>query len=149
MFEKCEKLTDGCTEQHYDFHHFILNRTTGYNSTPLFPYSSEPTKATPQHLLASSNNTPEPTTTQPTQDSQPYLTTASTRQAALEARIPDSELEGYTSDPSLTKVVDRRWYERNKHIYPASLWEEFDPEKDYAAGAPRKDGLGNSYFFSR
>lgn len=62
--------------------------------------------------------------------------------------MPDTELEGYNDDPSLTKVVDRRWYERNKHIYPASLWEDFDPARDYSQG-PRKDGMGNAMFFSR
>mmetsp|Transcript_22056 Transcript_22056/g.55354 ORF Transcript_22056/g.55354 Transcript_22056/m.55354 type:complete len:282 (+) Transcript_22056:60-905(+) len=25
------------------------------------------------------------------------------------------------------KVVERRWYEKNKHIFPASRWEVFDP----------------------
>jgi len=25
------------------------------------------------------------------------------------------------------KVVERRWYERNKHIFPASRWEIYDP----------------------
>jgi len=29
------------------------------------------------------------------------------------------------------KVVERRWYERNKHIFPASRWEVFDPNKTY------------------
>eukprot|EP00761_Pharyngomonas_kirbyi_P014319 gb/GECH01014349.1/.p1 GENE.gb/GECH01014349.1/~~gb/GECH01014349.1/.p1 ORF type:complete len:321 (+),score=120.23 gb/GECH01014349.1/:1-963(+) len=29
------------------------------------------------------------------------------------------------------KVVERRWYERNKHIFPASRWEVYDPTKDY------------------
>ncbi|KAI9472193.1 MAG: FAM50A protein [Benjaminiella poitrasii] len=27
------------------------------------------------------------------------------------------------------KVVERAWYERNKHIFPASRWEIFDPAK--------------------
>ena len=27
------------------------------------------------------------------------------------------------------KVVDRHWYDRNKHIFPASRWEVYDPEK--------------------
>ena len=31
------------------------------------------------------------------------------------------------------KVVDRRWYARNKHIFPASRWEKFDPEKHFGA----------------
>ena len=29
------------------------------------------------------------------------------------------------------KVVLRSWYDRNKHIFPASRWEPFDPTKDY------------------
>jgi len=29
------------------------------------------------------------------------------------------------------KVVERGWYNRSKHIFPASRWEVFDPEKNY------------------
>ncbi|KAL1460701.1 hypothetical protein WDU94_012655 [Cyamophila willieti] len=29
------------------------------------------------------------------------------------------------------KVVLRNWYERNKHIFPASRWEPYDPTKVY------------------
>jgi len=29
------------------------------------------------------------------------------------------------------KVVERSWYSRNKHIFPASRWELYDPEKTY------------------
>eukprot|EP00041_Stephanoeca_diplocostata_P010231 m.162681 g.162681 ORF g.162681 m.162681 type:complete len:331 (+) comp18077_c0_seq1:232-1224(+) len=29
------------------------------------------------------------------------------------------------------KVVLRSWYERNKHIFPASRWETYDPEKKW------------------
>ncbi|KAJ7905729.1 XAP5, circadian clock regulator-domain-containing protein [Mycena olivaceomarginata] len=29
------------------------------------------------------------------------------------------------------KVVERSYYTRNKHIFPASRWEVFDPEKNY------------------
>ncbi|XP_020831273.1 protein FAM50A isoform X3 [Phascolarctos cinereus] len=29
------------------------------------------------------------------------------------------------------KVVLRRWYEKNKHIFPASRWEPYDPEKKW------------------
>ncbi|KAI8391480.1 FAM50A protein [Radiomyces spectabilis] len=29
------------------------------------------------------------------------------------------------------KVVERAWYERNKHIFPASRWEVLDIKKDY------------------
>merc|ERR1712185_731738 len=28
------------------------------------------------------------------------------------------------------KIVDRKWYERNKHIFPASRWEMWSKNKD-------------------
>ncbi|KAI8093382.1 FAM50A protein [Halteromyces radiatus] len=31
------------------------------------------------------------------------------------------------------KVVERSWYERNKHIFPASRWETYEHSKDYGA----------------
>lgn len=31
-----------------------------------------------------------------------------------------------------TKVVSRLWFERNKHVFPATLWKEFDPTVDYS-----------------
>ena len=31
------------------------------------------------------------------------------------------------------KITMRSWYEKNKHIFPASRWEVFDPTKDYGA----------------
>lgn len=31
------------------------------------------------------------------------------------------------------KVVERNWYNRNKHIFPASRWEVFELGKDYGA----------------
>jgi protein FAM50 len=37
------------------------------------------------------------------------------------------------------KVVDRRWYERNKHLFPASRWEPFDLE-----GALKTAGVAHS-----
>jgi protein FAM50 len=63
------------------------------------------------------------------------------------SNIRNEELEGYNDDASLTKVVDRRWYEKNKHVFPASVWEDFDVTKDYSKGI-RKDASGNSFFFS-
>lgn len=63
------------------------------------------------------------------------------------ATIPDADLEGFDRDPTLLKVVDRRWYEKNKHIYPMSVWEDFDPAKDYSDGG-KKDREGNAFFFS-
>lgn len=129
--------------QHYEFHYFMVNRTVGYKG-PLFPISSSPTEATPKHLL------PNSTVTGPLAEMPVGLETAAERAArvAAMATIDESELEGHGDDPSLTKVVDRRWYERNKHVFPASSWEEFDPAKDYAT-AVRKDALGNAMFFAR
>ncbi|XP_073973982.1 protein FAM50 homolog [Rhodnius prolixus] len=34
-------------------------------------------------------------------------------------------------DSHAGKVLLRSWYERNKHIFPASRWEPFDPTKSY------------------
>mmetsp|Transcript_26893 Transcript_26893/g.42174 ORF Transcript_26893/g.42174 Transcript_26893/m.42174 type:complete len:373 (-) Transcript_26893:57-1175(-) len=41
----------------------------------------------------------------------------------------DSRVEKDESHPG--KVVERRWYDRNKHIFPASRWEVYDPAKEY------------------
>ena len=41
----------------------------------------------------------------------------------------DRRVEKEDSHPG--KVVERRWYERNKHIFPASRWEIWDPAKTY------------------
>jgi protein FAM50 len=41
----------------------------------------------------------------------------------------DTRVEKDESHPG--KVVERRWYERNKHIFPASRWEVYDPAKNY------------------
>jgi len=54
--------------------------------------------------------------------------------------------QGGKEDPTMTKVVDRRWYERNKHIFPASIWTDFDPNTDYK-GLVRRDLGGNAFFF--
>ncbi|KAK3290549.1 XAP5, circadian clock regulator-domain-containing protein [Chaetomium fimeti] len=108
--------------QHYEFYFFIINKTMGTNNKPLFDYSTE---ATP---------------TQPT---------AAGPSAAGISRAPGiSELEGVSDDPTITKVVDRRWYQRNKHIYPANVWQTFDPEKDYSKDI-RRDPGGNAFFFSK
>ncbi|EME78910.1 uncharacterized protein MYCFIDRAFT_157600 [Pseudocercospora fijiensis CIRAD86] len=131
---------------HYDFHYFLLNKTHGYHGQ-LFAFSADPTPATPAHLLHkfSEESTPVP------EDEPSHLQTAAQRklQAAQHSGPPDSELEGFGDDPNDTKVVDRRWYERSKHIYPMSSWQEFDAEKEeeYKKGV-RKDGNGNAMFFS-
>jgi len=46
------------------------------------------------------------------------------RVGAIDVRVEKDE-----SHPG--KVVQRSWYERNKHIFPASRWEVYDPTKEY------------------
>jgi protein FAM50 len=48
------------------------------------------------------------------------------RLGAIDARVEKDE-----SHPG--KVVERRWYDRNKHIFPASRWEVYDPTKEYGS----------------
>ena len=48
------------------------------------------------------------------------------RTGALDVRVERDE-----SHPG--KVVERSWYEKNKHIFPASRWEIYDPSKNYGS----------------
>ena len=107
----------------------------------LFPFSSEPTAATPAHLVPA----PDGSLPDPPEPESGLLTAEQLKNQP--AAIPDADLEGFDRDPSLLKVVDRRWYEKNKHIYPMSVWEDFDPAKDYSDGG-KKDREGNAFFFS-
>lgn len=61
----------------------------------------------------------------------------------------EEKLEGADKDSAETKVVDRRWYEKNKHIYPASLWNEYEPGKEFEEKmtSTRRDAQGNTFFF--
>ncbi|XP_008550385.1 protein FAM50 homolog [Microplitis demolitor] len=43
--------------------------------------------------------------------------------------LHDASVE--TEESHAGKVLLRSWYERNKHIFPASRWEPFDPTKSY------------------
>jgi len=115
----------------------MVNKTVGFNGR-LFCHSAQPTSATPVSAAAT------PSESASTYDplARPDKKKVQTGEAAT-----DKDLEGYDDDPLLTRVVDRRWYERNKHIYPASTWEDFDPTKDYTKGI-RKDTEGNAFFFS-
>ncbi|KAI1419145.1 XAP5-domain-containing protein [Xylaria sp. FL1777] len=118
---------------HYDFLFFIMNKTLGPNGTTLFHYDAEASsKSCPEHSIASDGQTPPPT---------------STPLSAVSIQTPVDSLEGVSDDPTVTRVVDRRWYERNKHIYPASMWQDFDPEKDYQKEV-RRDPGGNTFFYS-
>jgi protein FAM50 len=124
------KLTSG---KHYDFYYFLSNNILGFNG-PIFGYSAEITKGTPVSIdeaAAVNAGTYDPLKRETSDKG---------------SRIPDAELEGAQDDPTITKVVDRRWYEKNKHIYPASVWEDYNKDKDYSK-AQRKDTEGNSFFF--
>ncbi|KAI3330774.1 XAP5, circadian clock regulator-domain-containing protein [Ustulina deusta] len=117
---------------HYDFLFFIMNKTLGPNGTILFNYDAEASRSRPNRPIASDD-----------QMSPPFdipLSTASTQ-------TPVESIEGALDDPTMTRVVDRRWYERNKHIYPASMWQDFDPEKDYQKEV-RRDPGGNTFFYA-
>ena len=125
--------------QHYEFYYFIVNKTLSPTSVPLFDYSSQP----PSIPTRSGTASPVPVDLS---DHDPLARPAKKTVSGSRASL-DTRLEGANDDPNLTKVVDRRWYERNKHIFPASVWEEFDPGKDYTKGG-RKDAEGNAFFFS-
>ncbi|OMJ07086.1 Protein FAM50-like protein [Smittium culicis] len=45
--------------------------------------------------------------------------------------VNDAQIE--KEDSHVGKVCERTWYERNKHIFPASRWELYDPEKNYGS----------------
>lgn len=124
---------------HYELYYFLLNRTRSFTGGRLFDWSAEPTSASPKAGLDADEGVDL--------SSFDPLAKPSKRSGASVGRVPDEDLEGYEDEAAATKVVDRRWYERNKHIYPASTWEEFDPAKDYGR-ATRKDAEGNSFFFS-
>lgn len=71
------------------------------------------------------------------------------QEQSLLRRPKDEKIEGHDDDPAYTKVVDRRWYEKNKHIYPASLWAEYKTGKDHEELLKaRRDAQGNAFFFS-
>ncbi|KAG8527646.1 uncharacterized protein KY384_007799 [Bacidia gigantensis] len=122
---------------HYEIYYFVINKTTGANGRRLFDYAST-TDLTSIQPLESAENKDHSLL------SRPSKTAAKANGQIDEA---DKDLEGANDDPNLTKVVDRRWYERNKHIFPASVWEEYDPGKNYA-NSVRKDAEGNAFFFS-
>ncbi|OTB01060.1 hypothetical protein M426DRAFT_64662 [Hypoxylon sp. CI-4A] len=115
---------------HYDFLFFIMNKSLGPNGKLLFDYLAEASKPPPPSPSETEENTGPLQTTQ-----------------TMKKQVDVRALEGSSDDPTFTKVVDRRWYERNKHIYPASVWQEFDPEKDYQKQV-RRDIGGNTFFYS-
>lgn len=118
---------------HYEFYFFIMNKTLGPGNQPLFDYSAE--------APASKEAIEDP-------GSAPIDPLSTASKGGIQHTVDINSLEGASDDPTFTKVVDRRWYERNKHIYPASVWQDFDPEKDYRTEV-RRDPGGNTFFFSK
>jgi len=109
---------------------------TGFDGL-IFDYSAQPTKASPGATGAEAE-----------EDAAAYDPLAQPlKKKSKESSLPDEELEGFHEDPGMTKVVDRRWYERNKHIFPASTWTEYAPDKDLSR-VQRKDAEGNAFFFT-
>ncbi|KAJ5718442.1 hypothetical protein N7488_004088 [Penicillium malachiteum] len=104
---------------HYEFYYFISNRVSSFSKTG--------------GLLFDYSNKPPPERL----DDNPL------------SRPSEQQLEGADKDSAETKVVDRRWYERNKHIYPASLWNEYEPGKEFEEkmSSTRRDAEGNTFFF--
>ncbi|CAO2650271.1 Nn.00g015630.m01.CDS01 [Neocucurbitaria sp. VM-36] len=121
---------------HYEIYHFLFNRVTGFSGL-LFDYSAQPTKGTPVSTDAEADE--DPANYDPLNQSR--------KNKGKESSIPDDELEGFNDEAAITKVVDRRWYERNKHIFPASAWTEYAPDKDLSK-LQRKDAEGNAFFFA-
>jgi len=51
-------------------------------------------------------------------------------------RVHVSVLIAFSTDDNglveeLSRRLQRSWYERDKHIFPASCWEPYDPTKTY------------------
>lgn len=122
---------------HYDFYYFIVNKSKGPKNTTLFDYSTDPPAEAPNPETPNNGEIPA--------DYNPLSRPG--QKARKVEQTPIEELEGASDDPTFTKVVDRRWYERNKHIYPASVWQTFDANKDYQKEVKRDAG-GNTFFFS-
>lgn len=124
---------------HYDFYYFIMNKSKGPGGKVLFDYSTQPPASAEEEAEKKEDGT--------IPDNYDPLSRPIAAKAKPKPTTPITELEGANDDPSFTKVVDRRWYEKNKHIYPASVWQTFDPEKDYLKEVKRDVG-GNAFFFS-
>ncbi|TLD03251.1 uncharacterized protein PgNI_12483 [Pyricularia grisea] len=107
---------------HYEFYFFAINKTVGPGGKLLFNYSAEAPKGEQQQQPKGGE--------------------------LVKTEVDIKTLEGHDDDPNLTKVIDRRWYEKNKHIYPATLWQEFDPDRDYR-NEFRRDTDGNTFFYSK
>lgn len=109
-----------------NLYHFIEREINGSHGK-LFDYTMLPTRATP---------VPKDT-----------LFYKGVFTELLAQSSPKAPLEGADHNPELMKVVDRQWYNKNKHIYPANIWKEYDFSGRDQKGV-RRDKEGNSFFFS-
>ncbi|KKA17804.1 hypothetical protein T310_8249, partial [Rasamsonia emersonii CBS 393.64] len=103
---------------HYEFYYFIANKVPSFSKSG--------------GLLFDYSNKPPP----PKDNNDPL------------SRPSDKDLEGADADPTLTKVVDRRWYERNKHIFPASLWREYEPARKIGTVNPAYNEPGSNEYLT-
>ena len=46
-----------------------------------------------------------------------------------ELKAADVRLQ--SGDSHAGKIVDKKWYERNKHIFPACRWEQYSRDKTF------------------
>lgn len=119
---------------HYEFYYFLLNKVKDRQGL-MFAHSAETTAASP---AAIDDEEDAGGLSVPGRDGKLI------KPAETASLVPDAQLEGYDDDPTMTKVVDRRWYEKNKHIFPASTWLNFEPDVDYSK-LVRKDAQGNVF----
>ena len=122
---------------HYEFYYFLVNRTEGPNGL-LFDY--------PSPLEGADTNADTTTNASMTSANGSGNGNGNGNGSGADKDKDKPTLIIGTEDGSMTKVVDRRWYERNKHIFPASVWTNFDPAKDYK-GMVRRDRDNNAFFF--
>lgn len=110
---------------HYDIHHFMVNKIKdpGRADRLLFDYSM----------------------------GAPVQSESS--QSTLLRDPKRDKIEGQNDEATYTKVVDRRWYEKNKHIYPATLWRTYreSNQNGVGGGGSRKDQdtVDTDFFYSQ
>lgn len=122
---------------HYEIYYFIVQKARGFKGEILFDYSAEPTT-----MMSEAQDTDNDSA------NSSYNPLSRPGKKPTQAHGADEDLlEGGDIPASKTRVVDRRWYEKNKHLYPANTWAAFDPEKDYSSNV-RTDAEGNRFFFS-
>jgi protein FAM50 len=61
--------------------------------------------------------------------------------------VADATVEKEDSHPG--KIFHRSWYDKNKHIFPASRWEVFDFSKDFSSAYTIHGGMGEKKAWER